>query len=83
MPRGAFYAFPRVAHLGLSSKEFSRRLLFEHKVAAVPGDAFGPCGEGYMRCTYATSLDNLKIALERKNIFVKRQQGAAQNSESA
>lgn len=83
MPRGAFYAFPRVAHLGLSSKEFSRRLLFEHKVAAVPGDAFGPCGEGYLRCTYATSMDNLKIALERMNIFVKSLRGAAQNSESA
>ena len=70
MPRGAFYAFPRVSHLGLSSKEFSRRLLFEHKVAAVPGDAFGPCGEGYLRCTYATSMDNLKAALERLALFV-------------
>lgn len=71
MPRGAFYAFPRVGHLGLSSKEFSRQLLFEHNVAAVPGDAFGPCGEGYLRCTYATSMENLKIALERMGTFVE------------
>lgn len=70
MPRGAFYAFPRISHLGLTSREFSRRLLFEHNVAAVPGDAFGPCGEGYLRCTYATSMDNLKIALERMEQFV-------------
>jgi aminotransferase len=71
MPRGAFYAFPRISHLGLCSKEFSRRLLFEHKVAAVPGDAFGPCGEGYLRCTYATSMDNLKVALDRMAVFVE------------
>jgi aminotransferase len=83
MPRGAFYAFPRIAHLGLSSKEFSRRLLFEHKVAAVPGTAFGSCGEGYLRCTYATSMDNLKIALERMDIFVQSLQGGHQKSESA
>jgi aminotransferase len=72
MPKGAFYVFPRVAHLGISSKEFSRRLLFEHKVAAVPGDAFGSSGEGYLRCTYATSMANLKTALERLGEFVSR-----------
>lgn len=82
MPRGAFYAFPRISHLGLSSQEFSRRLLFEHKVAAVPGDAFGPCGEGYLRCTYATSMDNLKIALERMATFVESLR-AAGGSETA
>lgn len=71
IPRGAFYAFPRVGHLGLSSRDFSHRLLFEQKVAAVPGDAFGDCGVGYLRCTYATSLDNLKIALERLAAFVE------------
>lgn len=65
MPRGAFYTFPRIAHLGLPAKEFSRRLLFEKKVAAVPGDAFGECGEGYLRCTYATGIEQLKLALER------------------
>lgn len=71
MPRGAFYAFPRVGHLGISSREFSNRLLFEHKVAAVPGTAFGECGEGYLRCTYATSMDHLKTALERMAALVE------------
>ena len=61
-----------MGHLGLSSREFSRRLLFEQKVAAVPGDAFGACGEGYLRCTYATSMDNLKVALERMGEFVRQ-----------
>ena len=70
MPRGAFYTFPRIAHLGLPAKEFSRRLLFEKKVAAVPGTAFGASGEGYLRCTYATSTENLKLALERMAQFV-------------
>jgi len=83
MPRGAFYAFPRVGHLGLSSKEFSRQLLFEHNVAAVPGDAFGPCGEGYLRCTYATSMENLKIALERMGTFVADLKSGKRGSESA
>lgn len=79
MPRGAFYAFPRVGHLGLSSKEFSRRLLFEHRVAAVPGTAFGACGEGYLRCTYATSMEQLKEALDRMGQFVAtlREEGAS------
>jgi len=70
MPSGAFYAFPNIAHLGLSSREFSRRLLFEQKVAAVPGTAFGDCGEGYLRCTYATSTENLKLALQRLGEFI-------------
>jgi aminotransferase len=83
MPRGAFYAFPRVSHLGLSSREFSRRLLFEHNVAAVPGDAFGACGEGYLRCTYATSMENLKIALERMDTFVKGLDNRQEGCESA
>jgi len=72
VPRGAFYTFPKVSQFGLSSKEFSRRLLFEEKVAAVPGTAFGACGEGHIRCTYATSMDNLKLALERMGAFVGR-----------
>jgi aminotransferase len=71
MPRGAFYSFPRIGHLGLSAKEFSRRLLFEHKVAAVPGTAFGESGEGYLRCTYATSTEHLKTALARMAQFVE------------
>ncbi|NPV47963.1 MAG: aminotransferase class I/II-fold pyridoxal phosphate-dependent enzyme [Armatimonadetes bacterium] len=79
MPRGAFYAFPRVGHLGLTSKEFSRRLLFEQKVAAVPGTAFGACGEGHLRCTYATGMQQLKEALDRMGRFVDtlRQEGAS------
>lgn len=64
-PGGAFYTFPSIAHTGLTSAEFSRRLLFEENVAAVPGTAFGDCGEGYLRCTYATHLDLLKEALAR------------------
>jgi aminotransferase len=64
-PRGAFYAFPSIHSTGLSSREFSRRLLFEKRVAAVPGGAFGACGEGYLRCTYATGMDQLKEALAR------------------
>jgi aminotransferase len=64
-PGGAFYTFPSIAHTGLTSAEFSRRLLFEENVAAVPGTAFGACGEGYLRATYATHLDLLKEALVR------------------
>lgn len=71
-PAGAFYAFPRIGHLGLSSKEFALKLLGEEKVAAVPGDAFGACGEGYLRCAYATSMDNLKEAMVRLGGFVRR-----------
>lgn len=71
MPHGAFYAFPRVGHLGISSMEFSMRLLKEHSVAVVPGTAFGPCGEGYVRCAYATSLDQIEEAMRRMKIFVE------------
>jgi aminotransferase len=71
MPKGAFYAFPNISHLGLPSKEFSRRLLYEQKVAAVPGTAFGECGEGHLRCTYATSTENLKVALLRLGAFIQ------------
>lgn len=71
-PRGAFYAFPYVGDLGLTSKEFALKLLDQEKVAAVPGDAFGECGEGFLRCAYATSLDNIKEAMVRLDRFVKR-----------
>lgn len=71
-PAGAFYAFPYIAPLGLSSKEFALRLLEEEKVAAVPGSAFGECGEGFLRCAYATSLDNIKEAMIRLERFVRR-----------
>lgn len=70
-PQGAFYAFPSIKKFGLSSMEFSRRLLKDKKVAVVPGTAFGNCGEGYLRMSYASSSDNLKEALARIGDFVK------------
>ena len=69
-PLGAFYAFPSVASSGLSSKDFALKLLHEEKVAVVPGTAFGACGEGFVRCAYATSMDNLKEAMVRVKRFV-------------
>lgn len=73
-PKGAFYAFPSIQHTGLSSDEFSERLLFESKVAVVPGNAFGASGEGFIRCCYATSRDKLEEALERIDDFVRLHQ---------
>ena len=70
VPQGAFYAFPRVDHLGLSSNEFAERLLTEQQVALIPGDAFGPSGAGFVRACYATSLDQIEDALERIERFV-------------
>ncbi|MFV0337168.1 MAG: aminotransferase class I/II-fold pyridoxal phosphate-dependent enzyme [Chthoniobacterales bacterium] len=69
LPKGAFYVFPRIASSGLSSKEFSLRLLQEKNVAVVPGTAFGPSGEGYVRCSYATALDQIKEAMKRMAEF--------------
>jgi len=71
-PLGAFYAFPSVAKFGLSSKDFAMKLLHEERVAAVPGTAFGVCGEGYLRCAYATSLDKIKEAMLRLTRFTGR-----------
>jgi len=65
VPGGAFYLFPDVRSAGLSSEEFAMKLLKEHKVACVPGVAFGPCGEGFVRMSYATSLDKLAVAARR------------------
>lgn len=72
LPRGSFYAFPCIRGSGLSSKEFAFRLLQEEKVACVPGSAFGPSGEGYLRCCFATSLEQIQIAAERMASFVKK-----------
>jgi aminotransferase len=72
MPGGAFYAFPSIRETGLSSDEFCERLLFEERVAAVPGNAFGECGEGHIRCSYATSLDSISLAVERIGRFVAK-----------
>ncbi len=71
-PRGAFYTFPSIKRTGLSSEEFAERLLLEDRVAVVPGATFGECGEGYVRCCYATSLAEIEEALERMSRFVKR-----------
>jgi len=70
-PGGAFYAFPSIRQTGLSSEEFAERLLFEEKVAVVPGNAFGDCGEGHVRCCYATALDKIEVALTRIAHFVE------------
>ncbi len=70
-PYGAFYAFPSIRSSGMTSEEFCARLLREKNVAAVPGTAFGPGGEGNIRCCYATALDKLSTALERIAAFVK------------
>lgn len=69
-PEGAFYAFPNITSTGLSSKEFATRLLMEKKVAVVPGGAFGECGEGYVRCAYAASMDNIREAMAKMAEFV-------------
>lgn len=72
-PGGAFYVFPSIAATGLTSEEFAARLLKEERVAVVPGNAFGPSGEGFIRCSYATSLQDLMEALNRIERFVARQ----------
>ena len=69
-PLGAFYVFPDIRSAGLTSREFSLGLLEKKKVACVPGPAFGPSGEGHIRCSYATSLAQIKIAMERMAEFV-------------
>lgn len=69
-PEGAFYVFPSIKSTGLSSEEFCERLLYEHKVAVVPGNAFGDCGEGYIRISYAYSLKHLMEAVSRIKEFL-------------
>jgi aminotransferase len=71
-PGGAFYAFPDITATGLSSEEFAERLLMEEKVAVVPGNAFGPSGTGFIRCSYATSIEDLGEAFRRMTRFVQR-----------
>lgn len=71
-PRGAFYIFPSIQALGLSSEEFCQRFLFEHKVAVVPGTAFGDSGEGFIRCSYACSMNHLKIAIDEMEKFIEK-----------
>ena len=74
LPRGSFYAFPDITSTGLSSKEFAVRLLNEEKVACVPGGAFGPSGEGFVRCCFATAFDKIQVAMDKTAQFVGRLQ---------
>jgi aminotransferase len=71
-PLGAFYAFPSIAKFGLSSRDFALKLLREERVAVVPGTAFGACGEGFLRCAYATSMENIKEAITRLRRFISK-----------
>ncbi|MFU0800460.1 MAG: aminotransferase class I/II-fold pyridoxal phosphate-dependent enzyme [Xylanivirga thermophila] len=71
-PLGAFYVFPSIKETGMESEEFCERLLKEQKVAVVPGTAFGPSGEGFVRCSYAYSVENINVALDRIGDFVSK-----------
>lgn len=71
-PFGAFYVFPCIKEFGMTSEEFATRFLKEEKVAVVPGTAFGDCGEGFLRISYAYSLENLKVAIGRLEKFVEK-----------
>lgn len=71
-PGGAFYAFPSIESTGMSSEEFAEKLLIEEKVAVVPGSVFGIGGEGHIRCSYATSIDQLREALTRMDRFISK-----------
>mgnify|MGYP006281236627 FL=1 len=73
-PEGAFYCFPDIRSTGMTSEEFAQALLQEEKVACVPGDAFGPSGEGYVRCSYATGMEEIEEAIERIHRFAARHQ---------
>ena len=71
MPQGAFYIFPCIKSTGLSSEQFCEQLLKEQKVACVPGNAFGNAGEGFIRVSYAYSIDQIKEALKRIKVFLE------------
>ena len=71
-PFGAFYVFPCIKEFGMTSEEFATKFLMEEKVAAVPGTAFGQSGEGFLRISYAYSMENLKEAIDRLEQFVKK-----------
>ena len=73
-PEGAFYCFPDIRSTGLTSEDFAQELLHDQKVACVPGDAFGPSGAGYIRCSYATGLEDIKVAVDRIRTFAKKHQ---------
>jgi aminotransferase len=71
MPEGAFYVFPYIGKYGLTSEEFCERLLYEKRVAIVPGTAFGECGEGFARVSYAYSVRHIQQAMDRLEEFLK------------
>lgn len=75
-PGGAFYVFPSINHTGMTSEEFAEGLLHEQKVAVVPGNAFGASGEGYIRCSYATSIEQLEIAVNRIGLYLDQLRAA-------
>jgi aminotransferase len=75
-PKGAFYVFPCIQSTGMTSEEFCTKLLREEKVAVVPGNAFGPSGEGFVRISYAYSIEKIKAALERMERFVRKHRAA-------
>lgn len=76
-PKGAFYMFPCIQKFGITSEEFATRLLHSQKLAVVPGDAFGDCGEGFLRISYAYSLEELKEAMGRIKVFIKELEAQA------
>ena len=78
-PKGAFYAFPSIASTGMTSDQFAEKLLTQQKVAVVPGNVFGSSGDGFLRCSYASGLDELKIALERMGEFLDRHSGGMED----
>jgi aminotransferase len=71
-PQGAFYAFPSIEVTGMDDETFAETLLQEERVAVVPGSAFGSSGQGFVRCSYATSFEQIEQALERLHHFVRR-----------
>lgn len=73
-PEGAFYCFPDIRSTGMSSEEFAQALLQEHRVAVVPGDAFGPSGAGYVRCSYATAYEKIELAVQHITTFATKYQ---------
>jgi aminotransferase len=71
-PHGAFYAFPNITATGMDDETFAQKLLEEERVAVVPGNSFGPGGEGYVRCSYATAYEHIEEALRRIEKFMRR-----------
>ena len=74
-PFGAFYVFPCISEFGMTSEEFALKFLEDQKVAVVPGTAFGDCGEGFLRISYAYSIDDLKLAIGRLKVFIAKLRG--------